>query len=81
LNNFIKDKLDILNKFIKEKIMLNNNEKEFKYDLPLGDFYLYFLDHNLNGKYSLLINDIIVLILNKIINIIKLFISYKKIKF
>ena len=69
LNNFIKDKLDILNKFIKEKIMLNNNEKEFKHDLSIGDFYLYFLDHNLNGKYSLLINDIIVLILNKIINI------------
>ena len=69
LNCFINDKLDILNKFIKEKVMLNNDEKEFKYDLSLADFYIYFLDHNINGKYSLIINDIIVLILSKIINI------------
>ena len=62
LNCFINDKLDILNKFIKEKVMLNNDEKEFKYDLSLADFYIYFLDHNINGKYSLIINDIIVLI-------------------
>ena len=69
LNYFLNDKLEIINKFVKEKVMLNNEEKEFKYDLSFAEFYLYFLDHNINGKYSLIINDIIVLILSKIINI------------
>ena len=69
LNYFMNDKLEILDKFVKEKVMLNNGENEFKHDLSLADFYLYFLDHNINGKYSLIINDIIVLIFSKIINI------------
>ena len=68
LDSFLLEKFDIFNIFIEEKAMINNGEKEFKKDFSLADFYLYFLEHNINGKYSLIINDIIVLILSKVIN-------------
>ena len=71
INCFSSDKLNILNKFIEKKVMLNIGEIEFKFDLSLSDFYLYFLDHNINGKYSLIINDIIVLLFVKIFNLKK----------
>ena len=69
LNHFINEKLDIINKFVEEKIILNSGENEFKFNLSFADFYLYFLEHNINGKYSLIINDIVVLIFSKITNI------------
>ena len=69
LDYFLSEKLDIFNIFVEEKVMLNNGEKEIKKDLSLAEFYLDFLDHNINGKYSLIINDTIVLILSKVINI------------
>ena len=68
INYFIYEKLNIFNKFIDEKIILLHNEKELKHNLSMGEFYLYFLEHDINGKYSLIINDIIVLILGKIIS-------------
>ena len=68
LNYFIFNKLQIFNKFIENKIILSHDEKDLKYNLSLAEFYLYFLDHDINGKYSLIVNDIIVLILVKIIS-------------
>ena len=47
---------------------MGKDEAELRHDLSLAEFYLYFLEHDINGKYSLIINDIIVLILVKIIS-------------
>ena len=66
INFFVTEKLKFFDNFIDSKIILSNDEKELKHDLSLAEFYLYFLDHDINGKYSLIINDIIVLILVKI---------------
>ena len=68
INFFISEKFNFLNHFIENKIILSSKEKEIKKDLSLAEFYLYFLDHDINGKYSLIINDIIVIILVKIIS-------------
>ena len=69
LNYFIIEKFDILDKFVKEKVILNFNENEFRNNLSFSEFFLYFLEHNINGKYSLIINDIIILIFTKIISL------------
>ena len=68
INFYVNEKFKIFNNFIDDKIILSNEEKELKHDLSLAEFYLYFLEHDINGKYSLIINDIIVLILVKIIS-------------
>ena len=66
INFAINEKLKFFEKFIDSKIILSNDEKELKHDLSLAHFYLYFLEHDINGKYALIINDIIMLILVKI---------------
>ena len=68
LNYIMKEKFEIFNKFFDDKIILNPGEKEIKHDFSFVDFFLYFLDHDINGKYSLIINDIFVLIIVKIVN-------------
>ena len=68
INCYTKEKINIFNKFIDNKIILGKDEAELRHDLSLAEFYLYFLEHDINGKYSLIINDIIVLILVKIIS-------------
>ena len=66
-----KQKINLLNEFIREKI---NNEliaKDSSALLSFYDFYIIFLKNDLKGKYALLINDIMLIILTKGQNQIK----------
>ena len=56
------EKLYFLNEFIKEKILKLNEEKK---DLSLLDFYMLFISHDTNGKYSIIINDMFLIALTK----------------
>ena len=57
-----KFKLDCLDNFIKEKFLFFNNN----FPKNFFEFYLNFLKFDLNGKFSLLINDLFLLLLNKL---------------
>ena len=56
-------KIDCLDNFIKDKFLNFNNNK---FPKNYFEFYLNFIKFDLNGKFSLLINDLFLLLLNKI---------------
>ena len=62
LNCLKEEKLYFLNEFIKEKILKLNEEKK---DLSLLDFFMLFISHDTNGKYSIIINDMFLIALTK----------------
>ena len=64
LNCIKEEKLYFLNGFIKEKILKLKEEKK---DLSLIDFYMLFISHDINGKYSIIINDMFLIALTKTI--------------
>ena len=62
LNCLKEEKLFFLNKFIKDKVLKLKEEKK---DLSLLDFYILFISHDTNGKYSIIINDMFLIAFSK----------------